>query len=403
MSIDTTLKEIKPGVFFVGSFDPDLRTFDIIMNTANGTSYNSYLVRGSEGDAIIDTVKEKTQDQFFAALEKVTDYDRIRYVVLNHLEPDHSGALPELLRRAPHAKVVVSAKAKAMVKALYNDDLPLETVKGGDKISLGDKTLEFLSTPFLHWPETMMTFMPEQKILFSCDVFGAHYCDERLFNDEVGDFSYAFKYYYDRIMRPYRSYIVSALDTLREVDFDFIAPSHGPMIRSDIAHFVDLYRLWSTPEKKDRMLINVFYVSSYGNTQKLAAQIWRGLSKYDKVLASMYDLEALDFERGIFLLEKSDAFLVGSPTINNDAVKPVWDFLAGMAYLESKGKKAGVFGSFGWSGEAIPMIQDRLKGLKIKMPLEEPFKIKLRPSKQELADALEYGKKFAQACLDGNG
>jgi flavorubredoxin len=171
-------------VHWIGALDPNLRTFDIILKTANGTSYNSYIVRGSEGVAIIDTVKENFADDFFARLESVASYDEINVIVLNHLEPDHTGALPELIRRAPQAQLFISQKAQSMFKGLLKrEELRFTPVLTGDSVSLGDRSLHFLHTPYLHWPDTQCTYSPEEKILFSGDVFGCHFCDKRLFND----------------------------------------------------------------------------------------------------------------------------------------------------------------------------------------------------------------------------
>ena len=217
-------------VHWIGALDPNLRTFDIILKTANGTSYNSYLVRGSEGVAVIDTVKESFSSDFFARLESVANYDEIKVIVLNHLEPDHSGALPELMRRAPHARLYNSQKAQSMLKALLKqDELEFTTVLTGDTISLGDRTLSFLHTPYLHWPDTQCTHLLEEKILFSGDVFGCHFCDTRLFNDEVGDFRFSFEYYYAHIMRPFKSYVNNALELIEPLlPFQQILPAHGP-------------------------------------------------------------------------------------------------------------------------------------------------------------------------------
>lgn len=394
-----TAIKVKDGVHFVGAFDPDLRTFDIIMKTANGTSYNSYLIQGNEGDAIIDTVKSSFREDFFRRIEEVSSYDRIKYIILNHLEPDHSGALPYLLDRSPQAKVIASTKAKPMLKALVDSEIDIHSVKGGDEVSLGDITLQFLSTPFLHWPETMMTYVPERKILFSCDVFGAHYYDTRLFDDQVGDFDYAFKYYYDHIMRPFKSYVLSAMDLLKRYDFDTIGTSHGPVLRRNIQNYIDRYIQWSSDRSKrrtnqDKILVHIFYASSYGNTKKMAEEIQRGLWKYPQINSAMFDLEALEFENGVHLMEEADAFLVGSPTINGDAVKPVWDLLAGLAFIESKSKIAAAFGSFGWGGEAPMMVHDRLSKLKVKVPFE-PLRVKLIPHDKELESCFQFGSDFA--------
>jgi len=184
--------KVSQNVHFIGAFDPRIRTFDIIMKTANGSSYNSYVVRGSEGVCIMDTVKKEFSDDFFRRLELLCAYEEIKYIVLHHLEPDHSGALEELMLRAPQAKLIISGRAVMMLKGIIKAEIPYQVANTGDKISLGDKTIEFLSTPFLHWPDTMSSYLHEEKILFSGDVFGSHYYDERLFDDEVGDFSYAF-------------------------------------------------------------------------------------------------------------------------------------------------------------------------------------------------------------------
>jgi len=393
--------EIKKDIFFTGVYDFDLRVFDIIMKAPSGTSYNSYLVKGSSGVAIIDTAKEEFADEFFANIESLVKYDEIKYIIINHLEPDHSGSLPELIKRAPQAKIVISSKAKAMLKAFMKQPLEFDTVKTGDTISLGNKTLEFLITPFLHWPDTMMTYIQEDEILFSCDAFGSHYHDKRLFNDKVGDFGYAFQYYYDHIMRPFKSYVHSALELLKNYKLDVIAPSHGPILVDKPEQYVALYEQWSQPKEihpSGKILINLFYASSYGNTREMGNFILRGMNSVEGIIASRYDLEALDFERGVHLLERSDAIVVGSPTINGDAVKPVWDLLAGFAYIESKGKIGAAFGSFGWGGEAVGMLQDRMKSLRIKVPIE-PIRIKLIPTEEELQQCFDFGVEFANAVL----
>ena len=207
-----TATELLPGVHWVGAFDPGLRSFDIILKTANGTSYNAYAVRGSEGVAVIDTVKEEFADEFFRRLESVARYDEIRAIVLNHLEPDHTGALPELLRRAPQATLYISTRAQAMLKGLLGGEtLAFTAVTTGDRLSLGDRSLSFLQTPYLHWPDTQCTYLNEVRVLFSGDVFGCHFCDTRLFDDVVGDFRFSFDYYYAHIMRPFGSYVREAL------------------------------------------------------------------------------------------------------------------------------------------------------------------------------------------------
>ena len=394
---------LSPNVHFIGAFDPKIRTFDIIMKTANGSSYNSYLVRGSEGVAVMDTVKREFSDAFFRRLERLCSYDEIRYIVLHHLEPDHSGALVELMARAPKAKLIISGRAVMMLKGLVKQDIPYEVAATGKKISLGDRTIEFLSTPFLHWPETMSSYLHEEKILFSGDVFGSHYYDERLFDDCVGDFSYAFKYYYDHIMRPFKQHVLQALKLYRKFEIDIIAPLHGPVLRSNPAYYIEKYALWSSEAKFRKTefgqkMLSVFYMSSYDNTHRMAERITEGADAVEGIVASMYDLASLETANMIDLLEESDAVVIGSPTINGDAVKPAWDLLACMAYLESGGKIGAAFGSYGWTGEAPEMLMERMRWLKFRLPVA-PLKIKLIPTESELMDCEAFGREIAEITM----
>jgi len=400
------LGEIVPvseNVHFIGAFDPKIRTFDIIMKTANGSSYNSYLVRGSKGVCVMDTVKKEFSDTFFRRLELLCEYDEILYIVLHHLEPDHSGALIELMQKAPKAKLIISGRAVMMLKGLIKTDIDFEVANTGKIISLGDKTIEFLSTPFLHWPDTMSSYLHEEKILFSGDVFGSHYYDERLFDDEVGDFSYAFKYYYDHIMRPFKQYVLQALKLYEKFEIEIIAPLHGPVLRSNPQFYIQEYSRWSSEAKFrkhafNHKMISIFYMSSYDNTHKMAEKITEGADSIDGIVASMYDLASLEESNMIDLLEESDAVIVGSPTINGDAVKPAWDLLSCMAYLESNGKVGASFGSFGWTGEAPEMLHDRMRWLNFRLPVE-PMKIKLIPTEEELYKCYLFGSEIAEISM----
>ncbi len=397
------ITEIAPSVHFIGAFDPRIRTFDIIMKTANGSSYNAYLVRGSEGVAVMDTVKKEFSEDFFKRLELLCDYEEIKYIVLHHLEPDHSGALVELMERAPEAKLIISGRAVMMLKGLIKKDIPFEVANTGKSISLGDKTIEFLSTPFLHWPDTMSSYLHEEKILFSGDVFGSHYYDERLFDDKVGDFSYAFKYYYDHIMRPFKQYVLQALKLYQRFEIDTIAPLHGPVLRTNPEFYIDKYAQWSSEAKFrknefGKKMLSVFYMSSYENTHTMAEKIMEGADSVEGIVASMYDLASLDEQNMIDLLEESDAVVVGSPTINGDAVKPAWDLLSCMAFLESTGKVGATFGSYGWTGEAPEMLHDRMRWLKFRLPVE-PMKVKLIPTDEELEMCYLFGLEVAEITM----
>ncbi|OOZ36863.1 FprA family A-type flavoprotein [Solemya velesiana gill symbiont] len=391
--------EFADGVYWIGALDPTLRTFDIILSTANGTTYNAYLVKGSDGVAVIDTVKKNFSDEFFARLESEVDYSDIKAIVLNHLEPDHTGALPELMRRAPQAKLYISRRATSMLKALLKPTtgaFEYTTVNTGDTVELGDRTLRFLHTPFLHWPDTQRTYLEEEAVLFSGDVFGCHYCDKRLFNGQVGDFRFSFDYYYAHIMRPFKKHVMDALKLIEPLRLKLIAPTHGPILRERPRRYVSHYRELSTSSlateigNSDQSMI-IFYMSSYGNTARMAEEIAEGAGDLDGVRVSIWG----ETEPFVDLIEEADALLFGFPTINGDAVKPVGDLLSSLAVVNLKGKLGGAFGSYGWSGEAVRMIEDRMRGLKMHIP-REGLRVKLIPTEEELEACRSFGLQIAE-------
>ena len=392
-------------VHWIGALDASLRTFDIILKTANGTTYNAYVVRGSEGVAVIDTVKESFSADFFARLESVARYDEIKVIVLNHLEPDHTGALPELMRRAPQACVYISQKAQSMLKALLKQDaLDFTPVMTGDQVSLGDRTLAFFHTPYLHWPDTQCTYLVEEKTLFSGDVFGCHFCDVRLFNDKVGDFRFSFEYYYAHIMRPFKEYVNRALALIEPLlPLDAILPAHGPLLRDQPQRYVQRYRELSSPALQSEIsagekTLLIFYISSYGNTRRMAEAIYEGAMAVEHVRVSLYDLEGSEIAPFVDLIESADGIVFGIPTINGDAVKPVWDLLSSLAVINLKSKLGGVFGSYGWTGEGVKMVEDRLRGLKLRVPIPG-IRIKLIPTEEEINSCREFGHEMAQDLL----
>lgn len=394
---------IAPGVHWIGALDPHLRAFDIILATANGTTYNAYLVRGEAGVAVIDTVKESFADEFFQRLESVADYSEITAIVLNHLEPDHSGALPELLKRAPQARVYLSTRAQMMLKALLKpsggpppDYTPVTT---GDSIDLGGRRLQFLHTPYLHWPDTQCTWLEDAGILFSGDVFGCHFCDARLFNDRVGDFRFSFEYYYAHLMRPFREHVLDALALIEPLAVQIVAPAHGPILRHSPGDYIRRYRELSTPRlcnetRGDKTLI-VFYLSAYGNTRRMAEALVAGAESIAGVRVSLYDLEGSAAGTFIDLVEEADGLAFGSPTINGDAVRPIWDLLSSLTSVNVKGKLGAAFGSYGWSGEAVRLIEDRLRGLKLRVPVAG-LRLKLVPDAQELEQCHQLGVSLAR-------
>ncbi len=388
---------LAPGVHWVGVLNPDLRVFDVIMRTAHGTSYNAYLVRG-ERIALIDAVKHGFAGGLLAQVRALVDPAAIDYVIVNHAEPDHSGALAEVLAAAPHAELIASRTGEHFVRHVLNRELPIRKVGDGDRLDLGGKTLRFVSAPFLHWPDTMFTYLEEDAILFPCDVLGAHYASEALFDDLAGDFQAEWRYYFDVIMRPFKDKMLEALAKIEGWPLRMIAPSHGPVLRTDPQRYVELYRAWSAaPVHGPGRRVVVAYVSAYGNTRRLAEAVAAGAQEAG---AQVRLVDAEHEGAGDLLdeIEAADALLVGSSTIVGDAIKPIWDLLSGLTTLRLKGKVGGVFGSYGWSGEAIPMLEERLRGLKLKLP-EPAVKAVLVPTAEDLAAARELGRRIVEQHL----
>ncbi len=387
--------KVKEGLYWIGALDPERRVFDIIMPLDRGTTYNSYLIE-AERPTIVETVsvKPEVQEEFFANIRAFLDFKDIAYIVLNHLEPDHSGALENLLAKAPNAKVVVSKSGEHFVKNLLNREIDLLRMQDGDTLDLGGKTLRFITAPFVHWPDTMLTYLVEERVLFPCDFLGCHFSDERLFDDLVSDFSYYFHYYFNTIMRPYKDYAFKAIEKLESLKIDLIAPSHGPILRTDPQRYIDLYREWSSPQPKVKKRALIFYASAYGNTARMAQEIARGVEE-EEVEVALLNLEEVVPAEVLEEIEEADALIVGSPTFVGDAIKPIWDLLSSLTTIKVKGKVGAAFGSYGWSGEAVGLIEERLRNLRFKVP-EPGVRTILVPTAEDLESCRQLGRRIAR-------
>lgn len=387
---------VAPGVDWVGTLDPDLRVFDVIMRAEHGTTYNSYLVRGTEKTALIETSKELFKEEYLEMLSGLVDLKSIDYLVLNHMEPDHSGALRAFLEAAPQVKVFLTRPGLILAKNVANRDFDAQVVADGETLDLGGRTLKFIIAPFLHWPDTMFTYIEEDGILFTCDFLGAHYCDERIFNDLVPSYDHVLHYYFQAIMRPFKEYVRSALDTIEGLDLKIVCPSHGPVLRSNIGHYTALYRKWSAaPEPREKKRLLVFYASAYGSTGAMAREIVRGAEEVGAE-ARLLDLTGTDFPTAVDEVEDADGIAVGSCTINGDALEHAWALLSSLATISLKKKLGAAFGSYGWSGEGPKMLHERLKGLKFRVP-QEPLRVQLVPTEEDLAKSREFGRELARA------
>lgn len=386
--------QIKEGIHWIGALDPDLRLFDILFVTEKGTTYNSYLVRG-EKIAVVDTSKGRCYDQFIANVTSLVAPEDVDYIICNHMEPDHSGALAAFLKEAKNARVVVSRTGEHYVRNILNKDVEPLKMGDGDVLDLGGKTLRFISAPFLHWPDTMFTYAVEDKVLFPCDVFGSHFCDERMYDDLLGDFSDQFEYYFRGIMGPFKDKVLEAIDKIRDLEIEVIAPSHGPLLRSDPWKVVEQYAEWSTLPATAAKTALIFYASAHGNTKMMAEEIAKGAA-IEGVEVQSFDLTETSPADVLDRIETARAVIIGSPTVNGDAVKPVWDLLSSLATIRLRGKVGAAFGSYGWSGEAVGMIEDRLKSLKFKVP-EPGVRFTLVPTAEELKSCQEFGVRIAES------
>ncbi len=394
--------KIKDDVHWVGVLDPSLIVFDIVIPTAHGTTYNSYLVKGKEKTALIDTVKAEFTEDYIKSLGSIVDIKTIDYIIINHTEPDHSGALPEIVAFVPNITPVFSKTAKSFVGNILHKEFTPIIVGDGDSIDLGGKTLKFISAPFLHWPDTMFTYLEEDKILFPCDAFGAHYCSEKLFSDEIEspEEAYnAFEFYYKCILRPFKSYIVKALEKIKDLEIEIVAPSHGPILRKNQLNYIDDYRRWAYKAKDPaiKKKIAVIYVSSYGNTAKMAKAIDRGAT-IPGVQSNLFNATEVAMDKLVDEVEISDAVILGTPTLNAKTPEPIFQIISNLVTLDVKGKAAAVFGCYGWSGEAIKMTEDILKSLRFNI-IQESCKLKMVPTEEELKGCEEFGRNFANELL----
>ena len=400
MKADNRVIDLTPDVKWIGVLDYDIRTFDIVMHTDHGTTYNSYFIN-AEKKAIIETAKEKFSDVFLSKLRQVTDPAELAYIVLDHTEPDHSGAMRQLLDLAPGAVVVGSGNTIRYLGDIVNRPFKSLIVKDGDTLDLGNKTLKFISAPNLHWPDSIYTYIVEDKILFTCDSFGAHYCHAELFDDLVGDYQADFRYYFDVILKPYSKFMVKAIEKIRPLEISMIAPGHGPVLRKNWKSIVDETRRLSEEylaltERSGVKRVLITYVSAYGYTAEMARLIAAGASKTENLEVEVLDIETADIGLIDSKIAIADGIIVGSPTINQNTLLPVYNLMAVVSPLRDRGKLAGSFGSYGWSGEAPSMIAEMLKNLKLKY-FEEPAAFKFVPEDGKDKTLIEYGERFGKA------
>lgn len=394
--------ELKKNLYWTGIKDKDLRVFDIIMETEFGTTYNSYLIKGSEKTALFETAKFKFFDTYLAELKQLVDISKIDYIIVDHTEPDHAGSVEKLIEMNPNIKIVGTAVAISFLKNIVNRDFYSIPVKENDTLSLGDKTLHFMILPNLHWPDTMYTYVEEDKVLVTCDSFGSHYTFDGVLRSQVTDeegYMSALKYYFDNIIGPFKPYMLKALKRIENLDIDMICTGHGPVLDSKIPEILDTYLKWSTvinPNQEKTVVIP--YVSAYGYTAEIAEEIARGIRESGNIDVHLHDCVTSDQAEVLADIGFADGILFGTPTIVGEALKPIWDLTTSMFACTHGGKLASAFGSYGWSGEGVNHIVERLKQLRMKVV--DGLRIKFKPGKNDLIEAYDYGYDFGCILLD---
>ena len=387
-------RAVADGVLWVGSIDWDRQLFDELIPLPDGTSYNAYLVSGSEKTALIDTVDPTKTGELRAFLD-AAEVGRLDYVISSHAEQDHSGSIPYVMERYPDATLVCTPRAAGMLMDLLGvPEARILTVGDGETLSLGDLTLEFIHAAWVHWPETMLTYVPERRILFPCDLFGSHLATSELFMSDPERLYRSAKRYYAEIMMPFRTNIVKHLDRLASYGIDIIAPSHGPL--HDSPQFImDAYRDWVSGPPANKVLIP--YVSMHGSTQVLVDRLLSSLSDFG-VAAVPHRLSSGDTGRLAMELVDAATVVLGTPTVLAGA-HPLVTYAAMLSNaLRPKVQFASIIGSFGWGGKAVDQLLSLVPNLKVEVL--DPVIVKGFPRKSDLENIDSLASRIADKHRD---
>lgn len=381
-------RAITPRVDWLGAVDWDRRLFDSLIPLPEGTSYNAYLVRGSEKTALLDTVDPAKADELF---EQLRDVPKLDYIISHHVEQDHSGTIPKLLAKYPEAKLIASTKAKPMLAEHlgFSPDI-MVTVADGETLSLGDRTLRFIHTPWVHWPETMCTWLEEEKILFSCDFLGSHLASSDLYATDEARVYQAAKRYYAEIMMPFRKIINKSLEKVAALEPKIIAPSHGPVYARP-ALILDAYREWLLSPPKNQVLLA--YVSMHDSTRRMTDHLTGELCQLG-IGVERFDLETTDLGALAMALVDAATVVLGTPTV----LMGPHPLAANAAYLANalkpKTRFLGVYGSYGWGGKTADMLASMLGGLDAE--LLPPVLVKGLPNQAALSKLDELARAIAE-------
>lgn len=387
--------KISDSVQWIGVLDKDIRTFDIVMETKYGTTYNSYFI-DAQRKTIVETTKVTFWEIYEAKIRQVCNPLEIEYIVINHTEPDHAGNLQKILQICPNAKVIGSAVTLKFLQDQVGHNFSQKVVRNNDVIDLGNKHLTVINAPNLHWPDSTYIYLQEEQILFTCDSFGAHFCHEEMYDDLVGNYSDAFQYYFDMILKPFSSYFLKAIDKIKDLPIKTICTGHGPILRTYWRQTLEktkqlcLEYLNNYPIK-NRVLIA--FVSAYGFTKIIAEKIKEGLEEIEDIEIDFCDIEKMDTATLADKVAKASAYLLGSPTINQNMLPQLYQIFACMSPIREKDKPASCFGSYGWSGETAQILSANITNMKMKL-FEETFFVKFKPQENDFERIKNFGKKF---------
>ncbi len=389
---------VKNNIQWVGKIDWELRKFHgDEYSTHRGSSYNSYLIQ-EEKTALIDTVWGPFAKEYVENLQKVIDLKKIDFIIACHSENDHSGALPELMQHIPDTPIYCTKNGARILKGLYHQDWNFQIVKTGDKLSLGNKELTFIEAPMLHWPDSMFTYLSSDAVLFSNDAFGQHYASEFMFNDRVDQaelFQECIKYYAN-ILTPFSPLVIKKIKEVLgfNLPLDMICTSHGIIWRDNPAQIVEKYLEWADNYQENQ--ITILYDTMWGSTRIMAEEIATGIREGDdQITVKLFNLAKTDKNDVITEIFKSKAILMGSSTINNGILVHVAALLEEIKGLKFKKKKAGAFGSYGWSGEAVKIMLERLDSSGFDI-IDQGLRLTWAPDDESKLACRAYGKTFVE-------
>ena len=382
---------LKEGLYWVGAIDWAIRDFHGY-STSRGTTYNAYLIVDDKV-TLIDTVKEPFYRQLRSRIESVIDLDRIDYIVSNHAEPDHSGCLPEMIRVAEPEAVFASRMGAKALAQHFNRDLNIRVVKSGETISTGSRSLTFIESRMLHWPDSMVTYLQEDKILFSQDAFGLHLASGERFADELNPevIDYEMAKYYANILMPYSPLIIKFLKSAQDLDIEWIANDHGPIFRKGVSDVLAKYRYWAEKPFTNRAVVT--FDTMWRSTAMMADAVCDGLTHAG---ISVKQMPLGGSHRSDVATEvlNAGALIVGSPTLNNNIYPTVMDLLIYLKGLKPRNMIGAAFGSYGWGGEAVKQIGGHLSDMGIRMVGD--IKVQYVPDNKALHDCFVFGETIAK-------